>query len=50
MDRVEEWFARTPPPSPEEVTAAFWQACHGGQRQSAEYLLGRGATLNWVAS
>ncbi len=51
MDRVEEAFARTPPPppSPEEVTEAFWQACHGGQRQSAAYLLARGADLNWVA-
>ncbi len=49
MGRVEEHMARTPPPAPEEVTEAFWQACHGGQRPAAEYLLGRGATLNWVA-
>jgi uncharacterized protein len=50
LDRLEEAFARTPPPTPGEVTEAFWQACHGGQRQSAEYLLGRGADLNWVAT
>jgi uncharacterized protein len=49
MGRVEERFARTPPPPPEEVTEAFWQVCHGGQRQAAEYLLVRGADLNWVA-
>jgi ankyrin repeat protein len=48
-DRVEGRFARVPPPSPEEVDEAFWQACHGGQRQVAEYLLGRGASVNWVA-
>ena len=50
LDRLEESFARTPPPTPGEVTEAFWQACHGGQRHSAEYLLGRGADLNWVAT
>jgi ankyrin repeat protein len=50
LDRMEEAFARTPPPTPQEVTGAFWQACHGGQRQSADYLLGRGADRNWVAA
>jgi uncharacterized protein len=50
LDRLEESFARTPPPTPGEVTEAFWQACHGGQRHSAEYLLARGADLNWVAT
>jgi uncharacterized protein len=48
MDRVEEHFATDPPPSPSEVTNAFWCACHGGQREPAEYLLGRGADLNWI--
>jgi ankyrin repeat protein len=49
MDRLQEAFARTPPPTPQQVTEAFWQACHGGQRRAAEYLLERGADLNWVA-
>jgi ankyrin repeat protein len=48
LDRVEERFAGTDPPAPDEVTDAFWQACHGGQRQTAEYLRYRGADLNWV--
>ena len=48
MARVEEHFAADPPPSPSEVTNAFWCACHGGQRETAEYLLGRGADLNWI--
>jgi uncharacterized protein len=30
------------------VTDAFWQACHGGQRAAADYLLERGAELNWI--
>ncbi len=50
MDRVEAAFASSPPPTRQEVTEAFWQACHGGQRQAAEYLLGRGADLNWAAA
>ena len=47
-DRIEAAFAAEPIPAPDEVTVAFWSACHGGQRQAAEYLLGRGADLNWI--
>ena len=35
-------------PSSEQVSQAFWHACSGGQRRAAEYLLGRGADLDWV--
>ena len=31
-----------------ELSKAFWHACAGGQRRAAEYLLVRGADLNWV--
>ena len=34
-------------PSAEDVSQAFWHACSGGQRRAAEYLLSRGADLNW---
>lgn len=43
-DRV----ASEPAPSPDEITNAFWHACRGGQRRTAEYLLNRGADLNWI--
>jgi ankyrin repeat protein len=47
LDRVEaELVAR--PATREEVTEAFWGACHGGQRVTAERLLGEGADINWV--
>ena len=36
------------PPSPDEITNAFWCACHGGQRAAAEYLLSCGADRDWV--
>ena len=48
MDRVAEYFTVVPPPTPNEITNAFWCACHGGQRAMADYLLGRGADLNWI--
>jgi ankyrin repeat protein len=34
-------------PPAEEVSQAFWHACTAGQRRAAEYLLSRGADLNW---
>jgi uncharacterized protein len=43
--RAEELFAASPP-SKQQLTDAFWQACHGGQRRMAEYLLALGAELN----
>jgi uncharacterized protein len=46
--RIEEQFAGESKPGPPDVTNAFWCACHGGQRAAAEYLLDRGADLNWV--
>jgi ankyrin repeat protein len=46
--RVERYFSVAQPPSTAEVTKAFWCACHGGQQVTAEYLLDRGADLNWV--
>jgi hypothetical protein len=48
MDRLERYFSGGTQPPPDEVTAAFWGACHGGQQQAADYLLGRGADLNWI--
>jgi ankyrin repeat protein len=46
MPRVEELLAATPAPSSDDITEAFWQACHGGQRRTAECLLASGADLN----
>jgi uncharacterized protein len=50
VDRLQVAFVSTPPPAPEQVTEAFWQACHGGQLPAAKYLLDRGADLNWIAT
>jgi ankyrin repeat protein len=47
MDRVKQVFADSVP-SRQEVTEAFWCACSGNQRRATEYLLERGADLNWV--
>ena len=48
MDRVAAYFASEPPPSLDVVTGAFWSACDGAQLATANYLLARGADLNWV--
>lgn len=48
MNRVQEFFAGAVPPTASEVTMAFWQACHGGQSAAAQYLLARGANINWI--
>jgi hypothetical protein len=48
LDRVESSFAGGEMPAAEHVTGSFWGACHGGHRDVAEYLLGKGAELNWV--
>lgn len=50
MARVEELLAEVPPPSHQDITDAFYQACAGGQRRMAEYLLGQGADLNGIPS
>jgi ankyrin repeat protein len=50
LDRIEPLFEADPPPTAGDVTGAFWGACHGGQLVTAEYLLERGADLDWVSS
>lgn len=47
-DRVASYFAGNSPPAQDEVTQAFWCACHGGQHGAAEYLLDRKADINWI--
>jgi uncharacterized protein len=48
LDRVEAFFPEGSKPDPRVITEAFWSACHGGQRSTAEYLLERGAEINWI--
>lgn len=48
MARLHVFFSTDTPPTPEEVNGAFWGACHGGQQAAAEFLLARGADLNWL--
>jgi hypothetical protein len=48
LERVKQHCTSAPPPSAHEITNAFWNACRGGQREVAEYLLDRGANPNWI--
>ena len=45
LARLETVLGSDPPAG--QVSQAFWHACAGGQRRAAEYLLSRGADLNW---
>lgn len=45
-ERVLELLAADPPPTQQELDAAFWQACHGGQLRMAQLLLARGADID----
>ena len=45
LARLETLLGSDPPAG--QVSQAFWHACTGGQRRAAEYLLSRGADLNW---
>jgi ankyrin repeat protein len=47
MDRVEAHF-QGGEPSREDLDGALWNACHGDQQSIAEYLLQRGADVNWI--
>jgi ankyrin repeat protein len=46
LERIEQLLEQRPE-APADVSQAFWHACAGGQRRAAEYLLARGADLNW---
>ena len=48
LDRLAVFFEREPKPLDDEITAALWHACRGGQLQTSQYLVGKGANLNWV--
>lgn len=49
MSRVEELIAASPP-THQDLTDAFWQACNGGQLRTAQYLHSLGADLNGTPS
>jgi len=45
LGRLDALLGADPPA--QDVSQAFWHACAGGQRRAAQYLLSRGADLNW---
>ena len=45
LSRLDTILGSDPPA--DNVSQAFWHACTAGQRRAAEYLLSRGADLNW---
>src|SRR5262245_2781933 len=49
MTAIKHRVEVNPAPSPEALSGSLWNACHGGQRPAAQYLLAQGADLNWSA-
>jgi len=47
MDRIQPYFDSTQPEQ-DEINSAFWGACHGGRQIAAEFILDKGAEINWV--
>lgn len=48
LDRLATYFDQDLKPAGDQITAALWHACRGGQLQTAQYLTGKGANINWV--
>jgi uncharacterized protein len=48
LDAIARRFETDAAPPADVLAGAFWNACHGGQLAAAQYLLTRGANLNWA--
>jgi len=48
LDRVRDFCSIEPRPTSAQITNALWNACRGGHQMVAEFLLERGADLDWV--
>ncbi|MFK0218175.1 ankyrin repeat domain-containing protein [Streptomyces vinaceus] len=48
LDRVAEFLAAAASLPADELTAAFWSACHGGQLTTARYLLSDRVDVDWI--
>ena len=49
MPAIRRRIESEPAPRSEALSGPFWNACHGGQLGTAQYLLAHGADLNWPA-
>jgi hypothetical protein len=48
LDIVRARWNEQPPPTPDEITRAFWHACRAAQQNTASFLLERGADPHWI--
>ncbi len=48
LDRLATCFDQEPKPAGDQITAALWHACRGGQLETVQYLIAKGANINWV--
>ncbi|KAM3501305.1 hypothetical protein MY10362_005664 [Beauveria mimosiformis] len=48
LDRVKAMFAGASRPSEQDANCAFWNACHGSQLETAQFIHSHGADVNFV--
>jgi uncharacterized protein len=48
LPAIQQRFEVEPATQTDALPGSFWNACHGGQLAVAQYLLERGADLNWA--
>ncbi len=48
MSRVKEMYAAPKKPSERDTNCAFWNACHGSQLETAQFLHSQGAEVNFL--
>ncbi|ATY64190.1 ankyrin [Cordyceps militaris] len=48
LDRVKEIYAESPKPTERDGNCAFWNACHGSQLGTAQFLDSQGADVNFI--
>ena len=48
LSKMKARFEEDSPPSQESIDYSFWNACCAGQLEAAQYLLLKGADVNWI--
>jgi ankyrin repeat protein len=48
LDRVKEFYTAKEKPTKESTSLTFWNACHGGQLEIAQYLFSQGCDVNVI--
>ncbi|KAJ6784974.1 hypothetical protein PWT90_01773 [Aphanocladium album] len=48
LDRIKEMYAASPKPTERDTNCALWNACHGSQLNTAQFIHSQGGDVNFV--